>query len=102
MFKHIVLVIIVSIAAIFFKTQIAHALHYLLVLHNSVAHALASVFSDSPTGKMIQETVALIIIPVVITAIIALAYWLVKRSEMPHLTAMIWFVWAILLVTILA
>jgi len=102
MFKQVILVMVVSIAAIFFKSQLTYVLHYLLVLHNALAYGLASIFSNSPTGQMIQAIVALIVIPIIITGIMALAYWLVKRSEMPHLTAIVWFIWAVLLAAILA
>jgi len=102
MLKHTILIIVISIAAMFFQTELGHALHYLLMLHDKIADGLAVIFSSAPAGRMIQETIALVLIPVIAGAVVALVFWLIKRHEMPHISGTVWFVWTVLLVTILA
>lgn len=101
MFKSLLLLLIVSVIAMFFQTELSHLLKYLLLVHDKIADALTDVFSNAPAGRVIQETIALIVIPLVIGGVAALAWLLVKRNEMPHLAATFWIIWTILLVTIL-
>lgn len=96
------MIIVFSIAVMFFQTEVGHVLRYLLMFHDKIADALASIFSSAPAGRMIQEIIALIIIPVIAGAIAAFVFWLIKRHEMPHIISTVWFVWTVLLVTILA
>jgi len=102
MLKHTILIIVVSILAMFFQTELGHALRYLLMFHDKIADVLGSIFSNAPAGRMLQETIALVIIPVIAGAIAAVIFWLIKRHEMPHINAAVWFVWTVLLVAMLA
>lgn len=102
MFKSAIVLIIVSIFAVIFQSELAYAVHYLLWLNNEVAHGLGTIFSNGHAGRIILQTIILFIIPAVITAIIALFWFLVRRKQMPHVIATVWVVWTILLVEILA
>lgn len=102
MLKGTIVLIIVSVLAMFFQTELGHVLRYLLMIHDKIADGLAVVFSNAPAGRVIQETIALIIIPVVLGAVAALVWLMVKRNEMPHLVMTIWIIWTILLVAILS
>ena len=102
MFKGVIVLIVVSIVAMFFQAQLGHVLHYLLKIHDTIAHGLAALFSNAPAARVIQQTIALIVIPIVIAAVAGLVWLLVRRNEMPHLIATVWIIWTILLVTILS
>ena len=101
MLKSAIVLIVVSIVTMFFQTELAHVLHVLILVHDRIADGLAVIFSNAPAGRMIQETIALILIPVTIGAAIALVWLMVKRHEMPHLAATVWVIWTILLVSVL-
>jgi len=101
MLKSAIVIIIVSAVAMFFQSELGHVLRYLLAVHDKIADGLAVAFSNAPAGRIIQETIALMIIPVVIGAAVALAWFMVKRNEIPHLVATAWIIWTILLVTVL-
>ena len=101
MLKGLIVLIVVSVVAIFFQTQLSFVLHYLLKVHDAVADGLAIVFSNAPAGRVMQETIALIIIPIIIGAVAALVWLMVKRNEMPHLVGTVWIIWTILLVAVL-
>lgn len=102
MVKQIILLIGVSIVAVFFKNEITHALNLLVYAHNQVAGWLSLIFSNDHVGRIIQGIISLIVIPVVIGAVLAGAHWLVKKTSMPHTLTVIWVIWTILLTTLLA
>jgi len=102
MLKHVILVILISIVMMFFQSELAQVLHFLLIIHDKIADGLAAIFSNAPAGRVIQETTALVIVPVFVASIAGVLYWLVKRQEMPHLVIVVWFFWTVLSVAILS
>ena len=101
-FKQCILLVLLSIAAMFLRSQLAQLLHWFLYIHNMVANLMSGLFPGTMIGRVIQSFVALVIVPVVCGAFVALIFWLVKHVSMPHTMAVIWTVWLIMLVTILA
>lgn len=102
MLKHSIWLLIGSIVAIFLKPQLAKVLHYLLVAHNKVSGWLALIFTHGSAGQIIQDVLALMIIPIVAGLAATLVFWLFKRVAMPHTLTTVWAVWLVLIVTILA
>lgn len=102
MIKHLVLLIALSVLAILFKMHLVHVLNGLLYVHNYIAQSLNVVFSSGSIGKVIQELISLLAIPIGAGLVAALVFWLMKRSVMPHTMAVIWIIWLVLLVTIVA
>jgi hypothetical protein len=102
MFKQVILIIALSLMAIFFRVEISHLLNALVYLHNQVSHLLHLIFSDDVTGRVIQNVIALLIIPFVFGLIVGIVFWLIKRATMPHIMAIVWGFWLVLLVTLLA
>jgi hypothetical protein len=60
------------------------------------------VFSEGATGRLIQNLISLLIIPAICGFIVGIVFWLIKREAMPHIMAVVWVLWLILLVTMLA
>lgn len=102
MFKHALIIVVCSIAAILFQSQLSHVVHWLLNMHDQLAVGLGNIFTSGPTGAMIQKILALIIIPVVGGGVAALVFFLIKKGEMPHILITVWIVWTVLLVTMVA
>jgi hypothetical protein len=102
MVKNILMIITFSVIAMLIDSNLGHILRYILMVHDKIADSLGAIFSNAPAGRMIQETIALIIIPVICGVIVALIYWLVKRHEMPHIIASVWVAWVILVVTMVS
>ena len=100
MLKNSILMIVASIIVMFFHHQIGFLLRFLLDLHDHVADGLGLIFSNATAGRLIQETIALIILPVGAGALAALLFWLAKRHEMPHIIGIVWVVWVVLVVVI--
>ena len=101
MIKQFILIILFSFAAIIFRTQLHHALGNLVYMHNYIAQALHTVFSDDDVGRLIQDIISLLLIPVAVGVIVAMMFLLFKREAVMHTMAVIWVVWLVLLVTMI-
>lgn len=102
MIKQIILIILLSACAIFFKTQLSHILDGLIYVHNYIAVSLHMIFSDDAVGRLIQDMVSLLIIPLVGGLLVAMVFWMFKREAMPHTLSLVWVVWLILVITMIA
>ncbi len=102
MFKQLILIIIASVLAVMFQSQIVHGLNMLVVAHNKEAISLAGIFSGDQIGRLIQGVIAVVLLPVGVGAVLAGGYWLVKKEMMPHTLTIIWIMWTILLTTLIA
>lgn len=101
MLKHILLLIVLSIIVIIGLHQLALFLHWIGYGHAWLAGKFNLLFSGISFGFLISRVLALIIIPLIVALIPAFIYWLIKRSEMPHLFLVVWIIW-IMLITIIA
>lgn len=101
MFKEFVLMFILSVIAVVFMHYLTDGVHYLQAFNNYIVHALAKIFNQGRVARVAQSTIALFVIPVVITLIPAAIYGLVKRKLMPYFSCTVWGIWLVL-VTILA
>ncbi len=96
MFKQVVLMIILSILTIFFLSVVHQVFHFLATMYIAASEQLSTVFSGGQMGRLVQQALVLIVIPVVIGLFINLIYYLIKRSSMPVLMPFIWLVWLLL------
>jgi hypothetical protein len=102
MLKQVILILVLSLIAIFFRVELSHLLNGLVYAHNQVSHLLHMIFAEGATGRVIQNLIALLIIPLAIGLMVGVVFWLVKRDTMPHIMSVVWVLWLILLVTMLA
>lgn len=101
MLRHIALLILLSIIAIFLLHEIGLLLNILVYLHNMIAHFLSGIFSNSTIGKLFSRAISLMLAPIIITALPGFIYWLLTRRELNYVYLFAWIVW-IMLVTCLA
>lgn len=102
MIKQIILVILASVAAIFFQNEIVHGLNLLVLGHTEMLKWLGSIFSNDRAGRIIVGVIALVIIPVLVATIVSFVYWLVKKRMLPFTATIGWVLWTVLLTTMLA
>jgi flagellar biosynthesis protein FlhB len=102
MFKHILLLVGLSVAAIFFQDQLMHALKFFMYVHNQLANGLGVIFSVDKVGEVVQSVLALLLIPIVIGVVLALAHFFIRKQHFPHMMTTIWVAWAVLLVSVLS
>ncbi len=102
MIKQFILVILASVAAIFFQSEIVHALNILVLGHTEMLKWFGTIFSNDRTGRIIVGVIALVIIPVLVASIVSIVYFLVKKRAMPFTATIGWVLWTVLLTTMLA
>lgn len=102
MLKNILLLIGLSIVAIFFQDQLLGVLHFLTKMHDQIAAGLGSVFSLNSAGEIVQSVLALLLVPAVVAALIAVAHFFIKQEHFPHTLHVVWVTWAVFLVAILS
>ena len=100
MFKHIVALIILSVLSVIFKTQLAIVLHWIINWHHHLSTELTSVFSQDKVGLIAQNSLALLLIPLLVTAVVAFALWILRRKMIPFLPEVMWIIWLLLLALI--
>ncbi|WP_299345920.1 hypothetical protein [uncultured Maritalea sp.] len=100
MAKQLIIIVLLTGAAIFFQNELNIFLDALLYAHAVITQALQIAFSEGSTGILIQKIIALLLLPLFSGMIVATIYWLFKRTQMPHTMAIIWTVWLVLLVAI--
>lgn len=97
MLKQLVLLIVLSLLAIIFLTQVHQILHLLTAAYHYITNDLARALPGGTIGRIIRETLALVIIPLVIGLLIDLIYWAVRRRHLPFLMIIIWGLWLLLI-----
>ena len=97
----ILILIILSILAVFFIPELRIILHWIADAHRFLLDKLALVIAGGEIARVIRTTLALVIIPLLLALIPAFFYWLVKRRMMPNYMAVVWVIWCVL-ITILA
>lgn len=102
MLKQTILIVILSLIAIFFRAEISYLLNALVYAHNAVSGMLHFIFSDDGVGRLIQNLISLLILPFFCGLLVGLVFWLIKRDTMPYIMAIVWVLWLILLVTMVA
>ncbi len=100
--KHLLILIVCSVLAVFFKNQLVHVLNGLLYLHNAIANGLSDVFSSDDLGKILQAVIALLIIPLIVGIAVSFIHWMMKHTYYPYTMQIIWIAWAVLLVAMLS
>jgi hypothetical protein len=102
MAKQSILLVVLSLLAVVFIVPLNHILDFLVGLHNHLARGLHVIFADDKVGLVIQDMIALLLIPALCGLVITLTYWLAKRAKMPYTMTAVWIVWLVLLTTMIA
>lgn len=101
MIKQILLIILLSAAAIFFQSELSHVIDFFVNAHQYVDKTLHSIFSQGQVGQLIQDMISLLILPFLGGLLLAALFWLVKRTSMPHTMGVVWVLWLVLLISLL-
>lgn len=101
-YKHAVMLIALSVAAIFFQDQLMHILQFLMYVHAQLAKGLGVIFSLNEVGETVQSVLALLLIPVVLAILFAVAHFFIRQQHFPHTMTVIWVCWAVMLASVLS
>lgn len=95
MLKHVVALVALTIVVILFMSRIQQGLGFLVSAHDWVDDPLKQVFSPGTTGNMIRELLALLVVPVLLSLVPILAYWLGKHALFPWTLHLVWALWLV-------
>jgi hypothetical protein len=95
MIKHILAIILLSVGVIMAMTYAQHGLQFLLTAHDWIANILTEVFSGGSAGNITRELIALLAVPLIIGIILAIFYWILKRSWFPYFMHYVWAIWLV-------
>lgn len=93
----ILLLIVLSVAVVFFTREISFVLHWMAAGHQYLVEKLALLIAN----RSLRLTAALILAPLLLALIPAFIYWIFKRKMLPDYFAVVWVIWFIL-VTLIA
>lgn len=91
---------VASLLIVFFKEYIHLGLKYLDAFYNYINILIAPVFNQVGFGKIVHQTLVLILIPVIIISIPGLIYRLIKHQNMPYIVPLTWSMWLTLVLCI--
>ena len=94
--KQLIFLLILSIIAVMGAHYLSVALKWLVVAHGDIIHVFHQVFSANNVGNILSALLALIVVPAIITLVVAGVYWCFKRKLIPNLWIYVWGVWLIL------
>ncbi len=90
MIKQIIAIILFSLIITIGMPYAQQGLQYIISAHDWISDQLTQVFSGGQAGNIIRNTITLLTIPVLISLVPALIYWIVKRSWFPYFAEVIW------------
>ena len=102
MFKQGVLLIIATALVIILREPLTQLLHFFLLAHHHLTNGLNSMFSGDEIGRLVQNTLSLALIPFLIGLLAAIPLYIIKKSHLHYAQTIIWIVWIILSVLLLA
>lgn len=95
MFLQAIYLLIASTLAILLAPYCDTVIHWILAFHQVIVSFLNGVFAKGQTGLTIAAIISIALIPILIVAIPAIIFFLVKRRIMPYLITFAWAVWII-------
>ncbi len=99
MLKQSIIYLALSILTILFAKYMHVLIVYIDYAFVFVNLQLSQIFSHNPTGDTVRRVLTLVFIPMVITAIPALIYRLIKKRQMPYFIECTWIVWLIIVLS---
>lgn len=99
MLRQSLIYLLLSILVIIFAKYAHMLIVYIDMLYAFINVKLTPIFSQGGLGPLIRKVILLVFIPVLIAAIPALSYRLIKGKEMPYLLELTWCVWLVIVLS---
>lgn len=99
MLQRSLIYLLLSIIVIIFAKYITVLIVYIDLFYTWVNLKLSPLFNQGGIGYMISKVLLLVIIPVLIAAIPALLYRLVKKRTMPGFFELTWCLWLVIVLS---
>jgi hypothetical protein len=92
MIKQLILILAFSVLITIGMPYAQQGLQCLVSAHDWIADVLTQVFSGGQAGNIIRNMIALLAIPVLISLIPTIIYWIAKRGWFPYFMDIVWVV----------
>lgn len=99
MLRQSLIYLILSILVVILADYANLIIVYIDMFFTFVSLKLTPIFSQTGWGLIIRKVLVLMLMPIVITAIPALIYKVIKGKEMPHFIAITWVIWTIIVIS---
>jgi len=99
MLRQSLIYLLLSIIVVVFAKYAHLLIVYIDMLYAFINLKLIPFFSQSSSSVMVRKVILLVLIPVIIAAIPALLYRLIKGREMPHFIELAWCLWLVIVLS---
>lgn len=99
MLRQTLLYVLASFLIIILASQVHMIIAYIDMFYLYVNYKLSPVFNYLGLVGIIRNVLVLTLIPVILTAIPALIYRLIKGETMPHYIAVTWCIWLVIVLS---
>lgn len=99
MLRQSIIYLILSILVVIFARYAHLLIVYIDMFFTYVNYQLTPIFSQTGWGLVIRKILVLMLMPLIITAIPALIYRLIKGQDMPHFIAIVWVIWTVIVLS---
>lgn len=95
MLKQLIILLLLSLVVIFGTQYILPLISVVLSTHHWVSQSLLQIFTGGKAGNAIREFIALWFVPLCLTLIPTLIFWLAKRRFFPYFFHTLWVIWLV-------
>ncbi|HRD70119.1 MAG: hypothetical protein Q8M40_00735 [Legionella sp.] len=99
MLRQSLIYLLLSILIVVFAKYAHLLVVYIDMFFTYVNIKLTPVFSHTGWGILLRKILVLMILPLIIAAIPALIYRVIKGHEMPHFMATVWVIWTVIVLS---
>jgi len=99
MLKQSLIYLLVSILVVIFAKYLHVLFAYVDQFYHYIDSLLSPIFNKGGIGNLICKVILLTIIPVLLAAIPALLWRLIKGGDMPHFIALTWCLWLVIVLS---
>lgn len=95
MLKQAAIMVALSIVVVFLAHFLGSALHGLGAAQLFLVAKFDGFLPQFVIKPWVVKIIVLLLIPFLLSLIVAFFYWLVKRKELPHLAELTWILWIV-------
>jgi hypothetical protein len=95
MIKQAIFMLALSIIVVYLGKFILNILHGLNAAQMFLISKFSLLLPEFSLKAILVKSIVLLVVPVILSLIIAFIYWLIKRRELPRLLEITWILWIV-------
>lgn len=93
---NILLLIVLSVVVVVFIAEVRMLLQWIAEAHNFLLDKLTLLIHGGNLARLVCMSLALILVPLILSLIPAFIYWIFRHTWMPGYAWCVWLIWVIL------